>query len=289
MTAVVQTGGLGKRYGKRWALENIELSIEKGEIVGFIGPNGAGKTTLISILAGLMRPSAGTVHVATDRIGVISDRFGCIPHLSGRANLELLADIQNRQPSGGIAQCLSAVGLDPNDKRPVKSYSLGMQQRLMIAQAMIVEPELLLLDEPTNGLDPEGIVLLRKWLLELSEKGVAIFLASHLLTEVEKLCRRVILVNHGKILKEIRLDDTGTPDVGIVFSSRADYDRFKNLGTYEFLDDVNEGKSEQPRIRIAGVDDLMPLMECIVAERIAVEEIGRQRLSLERAFLELLK
>lgn len=288
MTAVVQTVALGKRYGKRWALENIGLTIQKGEIVGFIGPNGAGKTTLISILAGLMRPSAGTVRVATDRVGIVSDRFGCIPHLSGRANLELLADIQNRQPAGGIAKCLAAVGLDPNDKRPVKSYSLGMQQRLMIAQAMIVEPELLLLDEPTNGLDPEGIVLLRKWLLELSEKGVAIFLASHLLTEVEKLCGRVILVNHGKVLKEFRLDDTATPDVGIVFSTKRDYEKFRDLDAYQLID-VATDKPEQPRVRIPGADDLMAIMERIVTERIAVEEIGRQRISLEHAFLELLK
>jgi ABC-2 type transport system ATP-binding protein len=180
------------------------------------------------------------------------------------------------------------VGLDPNDKRPVKAYSLGMQQRLMIAQAMIVEPELLLLDEPTNGLDPEGIVLLRKWLLELSKKGVAIFLASHLLTEVEALCSRVLLVNHGKVRKEIRLDDTTTPDVGIVFSTRNDYEKFAKLEAYPFVD-VAEGKSEQPQIRITNVTDLMALLERIVTERIAVEEIGRQRVSLERAFLELLK
>ena len=252
MTAVVQTSKLGKQYGKRWALENLDLTINKGEIVGFIGPNGAGKTTLISLLAGLMRPSSGTVHVATDRVGIVSDRFGCIPHLSGRANLELLADIQNRQPAEGIAGCLSAVGLDPKDKRPVKSYSLGMQQRLMIAQAMLVEPELLLLDEPTNGLDPEGIVLLRNWLQALASKGVAIFLASHLLTEVEKLCRRVLLVNHGKVLKEIQLENTGTPDIGIVFSTKRDYENFRELGAYAFVD-VEADKSEQPRICIPGV------------------------------------
>ena len=288
MTTIVQTKDLGKQYGKRWALENLNLTIAKGEIVGFIGPNGAGKTTLISLLAGLMRPTTGTLHIATNRVGIVSDRFGCIPHLSGLANLELLADIQNRQPAGGVAACLSAVGLDPKDKRPVKAYSLGMQQRLMIAQAMIVEPELLLLDEPTNGLDPEGIVLLRAWLQQLSEKGVAIFLASHLLTEIEKLCRRVILVNHGKVLKEFHLDDPRTPDVGIVFSTRADYEKFVALGAYPFVD-VAEGKPEQPHVRIAQMDELMPLMERLVSERIAVEEIGKQKLSLERAFLELLK
>lgn len=288
MTAVVRTENLGKHYGKRAALDGISLTIEQGEILGFIGPNGAGKSTLVSILAGLMRPTSGTVHVATDRIAVISDRFGCIPHLSGLANLELLADIQNHRPASGVAHCLTAVGLDPNDKRPIKAYSLGMQQRLMMAQAMLVEPELLLLDEPTNGLDPEGIVLLRKWLLELSDKGVAVFLASHLLTEVEKLCNRVILVNHGKILKEISLQETGTPDVGIVFSSRGDYEKFKALGLHDFVD-VAEGKPEQPRIRISNVVDLMALMERIVAERIVVEEIGRQGISLERAFLELFK
>jgi ABC-type multidrug transport system ATPase subunit len=288
MKPVVQTSKLGKQYGKRWALENLDLTLHQGEIVGFIGPNGAGKTTLIGLISGLMRPSTGTVQVHTERVGIVSDRFGCLPHLSGRANLELLADIQNRQPTAGIASCLSAVGLDPNDKRPVKAYSLGMQQRLMIAQAMIVEPELLLLDEPTNGLDPEGIVLLRNWLQELAEKGVAIFLASHLLTEIEKLCKRVLLVNHGKVLKEVRLDDPRTPDVGVVFSTREDYEKFKATGAFSFVDDPDR-KPEHPAIRISELKDLLPLLQHLAQEKIAVEEVGKQKISLERVFLELLK
>lgn len=288
MKAVVQTSQLGKQYGKRWALENLDLTLHQGEIVGFIGPNGAGKTTLIGLLSGLMRPTTGTIQVNTDRVAIVSDRFGCLPHLSGKANLELLADIQNRQPAAGIASCLTAVGLDPNDKRPVKMYSLGMQQRLMIAQAMIVEPELLLLDEPTNGLDPEGIVLLRNWLQELASKGVAIFLASHLLTEIEKLCKRVLLVNHGKVLKEFRMDDPRTPDVGIVFSTRDDYDKFKTLGVFSFEDDA-DGNHDHPAIRISELKDLLPLLEHLAHEKIAVEEVGKQKISLERVFLELLK
>lgn len=288
MTVVVQTSKLGKQYGKRWALENLDLTLTKGEIVGFIGPNGAGKTTLISLLAGLMQPTTGTVKVHTQRVAIVSDRLGCIPHLSGLANLELLADIQNRQPAEGISHCLTAVGLDPKDKRPVKSYSLGMQQRLMIAQAKLVEPELLLLDEPTNGLDPEGIVLLRNWLQDLAHNGVAIFLASHLLTEIEKLCKRVLFVNHGKVLKEISLVKTGTPDIEIVFSTRYDYEDFRKLEAYAFVD-VDPEKTLRPRIRIPGVEDIQPLLELIVHNRIAIEEIGRHRISLERAFLELLK
>lgn len=288
MTTIVRVEKLGKQYGKRWALENLDLTIAKGEVVGFIGPNGAGKSTLISLLAGLMRPTTGTLHIATERVGIVSDRFGCIPHLSGLANLELLADIQNRIPVGGVAACLSAVGLDPKDKRPVKAYSLGMQQRLMIAQAMLVEPELILLDEPTNGLDPEGIVLLRAWLQQMAEQGTAVFLASHLLTEIEKLCRRVIFVNQGKVLKEFHLDEPGTPDVGITFSTRHDYEKFVALGAYPFVN-VPEGKPEQPQVRIANLEQILPLMEKLVAERIDVDEVGKQKLSLERAFLELLK
>jgi ABC-type multidrug transport system ATPase subunit len=293
MSFVVKTHGLGKRYKKQWALRDIHLSIAPGEILGFIGPNGAGKTTLISLLCGLARPSEGTVELRPGaRVGLVSDQGGFIPHLSGRRNLELLAQIQGRQPPIGITGCLEAVKLDPADKRPVEAYSLGMRQRLMIAQALLVEPDLLLLDEPTNGLDPDGIVLLRKLLSGLLGQGVAILLASHLLTEVERLCKRVLFVQQGRILKELDRHENGPAEIRVTFAGRGDFDRFLAHGRYSPLrkeqgGDESDGH-ENPRVHLAPDVDMMELLAFLVEQHIAVDEVGRRRASLEDAFLGLL-
>jgi ABC-type multidrug transport system ATPase subunit len=288
MTNVVKTTGLGKRYKKQWALQEIDLSIAEGEILGFIGPNGAGKTTLLSILCGFVRPSAGTVELApSTRIGLVSDRCGFVPHLSGKKNLELLAAVQRREPPSGVVGCLRAVELDPADKRPVEAYSLGMRQRLMIAQALLVDPGLLLLDEPTNGLDPDGIVLLRRLLLELSERGVAILLASHLLTEVERLCRRVVFVNRGKILQEIHLSAASLPEVRVAFATRADLERFRDRAPFSWSE-VERSERDHPEVRLGAGVDMKSLLAFLVKEDIAVEEIRKPRPSLEDAFLALL-
>lgn len=294
MSPVVKTVGLGKRYGKRWALRDVHLAIDRGEILGFIGPNGAGKTTLLALLCGLSRPSEGAIEIGPDvRIGLVSDQCGFIPHLSGRRNLELLAQIQARRAASGVTGCLEAVRLDPSDRRPVEAYSLGMRQRLLIAQALLVEPELLLLDEPTNGLDPDGIVLLRELLAGLSGAGVAVLLASHLLTEVERLCERVLFVNHGKVLRELDRREEGPADIHVVFSSRDDFERFRRHGAYSILA-IDEGGDavggrDRPGVRLAPEVDMMDLMELLVKERIAADEVARRRPSLEDAFLSLLR
>jgi ABC-type multidrug transport system ATPase subunit len=294
MSPVVHAAGLGKRYGKQWALKDIDLAIARGEILGFIGPNGAGKTTLLSLLCGLSRPSEGTIEIRPEvRIGLVSDQCGFISHLSGRRNLELLAQIQARRPAKGVDGCLEAVKLDPADRRPVEAYSLGMKQRLLIAQALLVEPDLLLLDEPTNGLDPDGIVLLRKLLAGLAEAGVAILLASHLLTEVERLCKRVLFVNHGKILREMDRSAEGPADLHVVFANRDDLERFRRHASYSILEATDGGEGgdggERPRIRLAPEVDMLELLAFLVEQRIAVEEVARRRPSLEDAFLTLLR
>jgi ABC-2 type transport system ATP-binding protein len=210
---VASLRGVGKRYGRRHALRQVDLTISAGEIVGFIGPNGAGKTTLIKLMAGLSRASEGEIiilgqdmrhrAVTPDGIGLVVEQPSFVPYLSGMRNLELLASIRGVAEREAIVAALAAVGLKPEDRRPTRAYSQGMRQRLGLAQALMEGPRFLLLDEPTNGLDPAGVIELRGMLRELADTGTAIFMASHLLTEVERICDRVLLVNSGQILKHI--------------------------------------------------------------------------------------
>jgi ABC-2 type transport system ATP-binding protein len=213
-SAVVVAEELGRRYGRQWALRDVDLKVAGGEILGFIGPNGAGKTTFLKLLAGLTRPSAGRVEVLGDDpaqhvpegLGLVAEHMGLVPSLSARRNLQLIAAIRRRATDDDIDRTLQRVGLDPANRKPVRGFSLGMRQRLLLAQALMERPQLLLLDEPTNGLDPEGIVALRELLRRLaSEDGVTIVLASHLLTEVERVCDRVLLVARGVVRRHLDL------------------------------------------------------------------------------------
>lgn len=211
-----------KRYGNRWALQDVDLRLNPGDIVGFIGPNGAGKSTLMKCMAGLIRPTDGELTVlgqrlhekrgygrTPDGLGFCTDQIGFISYLSGYKNLLLLARIRAVAGPAEVGAALQRVGLDAGDNRPVSTYSTGMRQRLNVAQALMESPRLLLLDEPTNGLDPAGVVAFRSLLSEVAAQGTAILLASHLLTEVERVCNRVILVRAGRILRELSLQQAG--------------------------------------------------------------------------------
>jgi len=199
-------------------LHNINLTLNQGEVFGLIGPNGAGKTTLIRIICGLVRPTKGSVKVLGSEltemnaqlpaeIGVVVENPSFIPDLTGRENLRLLASIRGIIGDSEIDATLRLVGLDPDNKIPAGKYSLGMRQRLGLAQAIMEKPKLLLLDEPTNGLDPKGIIELRDLIRQIAEQGTAVFLASHLLYEVEQVCDRIAIIKNGKILKDVRKGD----------------------------------------------------------------------------------
>jgi ABC-2 type transport system ATP-binding protein len=208
--------GLGRRYGEQWALRDLDVDLAAGEILGFIGPNGAGKSTFVKLLAGLTRPTAGSVEVlgsdplrhAPERLGLVSEEMGLVPGLSARRNLRLVARIRGIASDADVDDALKTVGLDAASSKPVRSFSHGMRQRLLLAQALMERPQVLLLDEPTNGLDPEAIIALRELLRRLAdEDGVAVVLASHLLTEVERVCDRVLLVTRGTVRRSLNLRD----------------------------------------------------------------------------------
>lgn len=201
----------GKKVIKdRCLLENINLDISKGDTVGFVGRNGSGKTVLFKCLCGFMKLSEGTIwfngrkfskgfDMAED-VGVIIENPGFLPEYSGWVNLKLLAQVKRRIGDKEIREAIETVGLDPNEKKPVKSYSMGMKQRLAIAQAIMEEPETLILDEPLNGLDAHGVDQMRELLLNQKKSGRTILLASHIKDDVELLCDRIYQMDGGRII-----------------------------------------------------------------------------------------
>ncbi|HEV2812051.1 MAG TPA: ABC transporter ATP-binding protein [Solirubrobacteraceae bacterium] len=219
---VLDVQGLTKRYGAGTvALDGVDLDVAEGELVGLLGPNGAGKSTLVKICCGLVRPSAGTATVrgfsagsapARASLGYLAELFR-FPGWSSAD--EVLALHQRLAGSGGgaaeRAELLELVGLADARERRVETMSKGMQQRLGIAQALVGKPSLLLLDEPTSALDPVGRRLVREVLVELRRRGQAVLLNSHLLSEVELVCDRVVIVNRGSVVTRGRPDELARP------------------------------------------------------------------------------
>lgn len=297
---VVVLRNAGKRYGKQWAIRNVDLTLYPGDILGFIGPNGAGKTTLMKLMAGLSRATEGEITVFGQRVdgstprtpqgvGLVMEQIGFIPYLSGRKNLEALARIRNVATDATIRQTLERVGLDPTDKRPVRAYSQGMRQRLGLAQALMEQPRLLLLDEPTNGLDPAGIVDLRALMRHLADSGVTIFLASHLLTEVERVCDRVLLVRQGEIIREI-VPAQERVMVRVAVSYETDAQRVQEWARRMQIQAERENNSgEQHVLRIEAYQPTPEIVRALVALGVNIEEIGMARQSLEEAFMTLVR
>jgi ABC-2 type transport system ATP-binding protein len=209
----IETRGLGKTFGARAALEHIDLVVPRGVAFGFLGANGAGKTTLIRLLLGLAEPTAGSMRIlgrdvpdgraeALARVGAIIEEPRFHPHLSGRENLRIHAAARDAAARGRIDAALDRVGLAARADDKVKTYSLGMRQRLGVARCLLGDPELLILDEPLNGLDPAGILEMRRLIREFVEEGRTVLLSSHLLDEVEKTCDVAAIVDQGKVVAQ---------------------------------------------------------------------------------------
>src|SRR5262252_33598 len=211
MPAIVEVDHLTKNFGPVRALNDLSFSVAEGEVFGFLGPNGAGKTTTIRILLGLLRPDAGTARIggydcwtdhskAAPLFGATLEQPGLYGYLSGRDNLRQFARIVGPVNERQITDLLTLVGMTERADDKVKRYSMGMRQRLALAQALLSKPRLLVLDEPTNGLDPNGIHGLRLLLRRLAtEQELTIFFSSHLRSEVEELCDRVVGLHRGEV------------------------------------------------------------------------------------------
>jgi ABC-type multidrug transport system ATPase subunit len=209
---VLQAFDLSKRFGNRWAVHDLNLSVPHGEIFGFLGPNGAGKSTTIRMFLSLIAPTAGRVELfgkplhrhraeLLARVGGLVERADFYLYLSARRNLEIVAALIGRAASRTIDPVLNTVGLFDRAEDKVKTYSHGMKQRLGIAQALLGSPEFIILDEPTSGLDPIGIKEVRDLIRRLSsEQSITVFLSSHLLSEIEQTATSMAIINAGKLV-----------------------------------------------------------------------------------------
>lgn len=212
---ILSTDRLTKRYGEHIAVDQVSLSVRRGEVYGFLGPNGAGKTTTLRMLLGLVKPSGGSALVhgmapgspdSLRRTGSLVEGPGFFPYLSGLENLRVIARYRGLG-RGEAEEALERVELASRGKDKFRTYSLGMKQRLGVAAALMGRPDLLVLDEPTNGLDPAGMASMRRLIQDLSEDGQTVLLSSHLLAEVQQFCHRVGVVVGGRLAYEGTVSD----------------------------------------------------------------------------------
>ncbi|MBB6625583.1 ABC transporter ATP-binding protein [Clostridium gasigenes] len=209
---LVKITNVSKKIGDHKILDDITVSFNKGHIYGIVGKNGSGKTMLFKAICGLINITSGEIRVSNKLIangefpedtGIIIENPGFLPQYSGYKNLEILASIRNKITKEDISDIIKKVGLDPNDNKPVKKYSLGMKQRLGIAQSLMENPKLLILDEPMNGLDESGVENIRNMLIELKNSSITILLASHNKEDIYQLCDYIYIMDNGKLSLKI--------------------------------------------------------------------------------------
>lgn len=208
---MIQVNNVSLTIKKTKILKDVSATFEDGKIHGLIGRNGSGKTMLMKCICGFIKPTEGTIFVSNkqigkdcdfpDSVGIIIETPGFIPYYSGYKNLKLLADLNKKINGEQIRETMKKVGLDPDLKRHVKKYSLGMRQRLGLAQAIMENPDILILDEPMNGLDKDGVGDMRKYLLALKKQGKTILIASHSAEDIEILCDTVCEMDKGVLSK----------------------------------------------------------------------------------------
>ncbi len=289
----IETEGLRKAFGDRVAVADLTLRVAEGEAFGFLGPNGAGKTTAIKMLLGLVRPTAGKGRVlgrplgdcgARRAIGFLPEGFAFPDWLTAEEILWFhgrLAGVDPHRLQHRIPELLARVGLAADARRPFRTFSKGMRQRLGLAQAFIHEPRLVFLDEPTSGLDPAGRILVRDFLREQKARGVTIFLNSHLLSEVERVCDRVAFIKGGVVVEtmDLRAEDTAVLLLRLGRIPEGLETALREWG------EVLAAAGNQLTLRLTPGRRPADLARWIVGQGLDLEAMIPQRLSLEEVFV----
>lgn len=296
-TAVVETRGLRRRFGAKVAVADLSLSLAPGEIFGFLGPNGAGKTTSLKMLLGLIAPSAGEGRLlgaplgdraARAKVGFLPEHFRFQEWITGRELLHAhgrLCGLSGADLARRVDALLARVDLLDAAHVRLRDYSKGMQQRAGLAAALVNDPAVVFLDEPTSGLDPLGRRLVRDLMRELKERGVTVFLNSHLLGEVEQTCDRVVFLKAGRVVREHALG--GDPE-GLEVELRADglapaaREALGRIGTV--LDEAGGGLL----VRVGGPEAVPALARVVVESGAQLRHLAARRTSLEALFLEVM-
>lgn len=290
---VLKCNHLHKKIGKKEILKNVSVELYEGDILGFIGPNGAGKTTTIKLILGLQSITQGNVKInghdiekdftnAIQRVGTIVENPDLYMYLSGYENLKLISNLYKGIDKKRIDEVVRLVGLEKRIHDKVSKYSLGMRQRLGIAQAILHKPNLLILDEPTNGLDPEGIKEMRELLVKLAkEEKMAIFISSHNLAELDTFCNKVCIIKNGTIIETSGIDEIKKVSKHVCYQVEVnDASRAKKL-LEEKIDIVNA-----TTFKVALEKQEIPdLVKKLVEYGMLVYEVKEEELSLEEAFL----
>lgn len=300
---------LRKKIGKKWIIDDVNFDVRAGEIFGFLGPNGAGKTTTIRMLVDLIKPTEGKVQIcgynvnrdperALAHVGSIVENPEVYPYLTGWENLEHFARMHPSVDNQRIQEVVEIVRLDQRIHDKVKTYSLGMRQRLGIAQALLGRPKLLILDEPTNGLDPKGIKELRTFVRSLAEEGMAVFVSSHLLSEIQLLCDRVAIISRGRVLAVGGVDELVSGNANYVIWQLSP----KPLGLtlliqegvkivedpHAVLDDtIAAGLNEDSVVTQLSGDRIPVIIPKLVRAGVHIQDVHKINPTLEQLFLEM--
>lgn len=298
---VLEIKGLRKKLGKREIIKGIDLELKEGEILGFLGPNGAGKTTTIRMIVGLINPDSGEIKIcgeslknkkkALKNVGAVVENPELYKYLSGRENLMQIARIRGVAKEE-VNELINLVGLEDRINEKVSKYSLGMKQRLGLAAALIGNPKLLILDEPTNGLDPSGIIDFREVVKKaVREKGISVFISSHILSEVQNLCHRVVFVNHGvvKAIEEINNQhmETEKESLKVVVNTENYEEIISKIKDIAFVS--NASYSEDGIDVVVEAQSAPKLIKALVELNIEVEEVYKNRVGLEQRYMELVE
>lgn len=290
----VSVYGLTKNFGRRAAVSNVSLDVKRTHICGLIGPNGAGKTTIMKMLAGLCAPTSGSVSLfgssdldaQRSRVSFMLEAPIIDTGLSAHDNMRYVQLIRGIADDGRTTSLLELVGLDPFEKKSVRKYSLGMKQRLGIAMALLPDPELMVLDEPVNGLDPEGIVEIRRLLKRLcEEQGKTILISSHLLSEMSELCTDYAIINHGALVEQLSHEELLAHCMDHISIRTNDINRTaavieEKLGTRSYR--VVHGEEIQLMERL---DDIEGVSRAITQSGLTITKLISEGESLEQYYL----
>ena len=291
---VIETTSLTKHYGSIVAVDGLSMSVPRGHVFGLLGPNGSGKTTTMSMLLGLVRPTAGGFSLfgssdgleeALHRVGAIIESPTFYPYLTGRQNLLYFQGISGRGASQDIDGLLERVGLEGRGDHRFRTYSLGMKQRLGLAYSLLGDPELLFLDEPTNGMDPSGMAEVRDLIRSLGTGGRTVLLSSHLLHEVEQVCDSVAILSKGKLIAQGDVADLLRSQEQIRVKTTDNAKAVEVLSALAWIEDV---MIEDGEVVVAAPSDRVPeLSTALGRSEVYVTDISTGQKSLESYFLEV--
>jgi len=296
---VIEILGLTKKFKNLTAVDDLDLTVLKGDVFGFLGPNGAGKSTTIRMMLSLIAPTSGTIKIfgktlLTDRkdilrrVGAIVEKPDFYKNLSAYKNLSILGKLSMGEVSKTkIMEILELVGLEKRYKSKVKTYSHGMKQRLGIAQALLHDPDLIVLDEPTTGLDPQGMKEIRDLLIMLSrEKGKTIFLSSHILSEIEIVATRMIILDNGKKVVEGKVNELLNKNKLKVTFEVNDINTTKNLLETTAWKDKIYSSLDNKIVFILEPEEIAPINKFLIEKNIEISAVIPTR-SLEEYFLKI--